>query len=123
MLEVTETSVEVTETTAEETVTESTTIETVTETSVVDDVTDFTIPNIEESNIISYHDINLFVPGVGACEGTISDEYSSEILTSINDLKTLQEHQVNLLQLLFCVLCILIGAVCGLLLTLHIKRR
>lgn len=123
MLDVTETSEEVTEITSEETATESTIIETVTETSVLDDVIDITIPNIEESNSISYHDIYLFVPGVGACEGTISDEYSSEILTSINDLKTLQEQQVNLLQLLFCILCILIGAVCGLLLTLHIKRR
>lgn len=123
MLEVTETSVEVTETTTEETETESIITETAIETSVSDDVTDISIPNIEESNSISYHDIDLFVPGVGACEGTISDEYSSEILTSINDLKTLQEHQVNLLQLLFCILCILIGAVCGLLLTLHIKRR
>lgn len=81
------------------------------------------IPEITVSDDTVIYDVSLYLPEYGEITGTISETHTAEVIKSLEELKSCQQTQNDLLNIVICVMCLLIGAVCGLLLTLHIKRR
>ena len=81
------------------------------------------IPEVTVSDDTVIYDVSLILPDYGEITGTISETHTAEVIKSLEELKSCQQTQNDLLNIVICVMCLLIGAVCGLLLTLHIKRR
>lgn len=81
------------------------------------------IPEVTVSENAVIYDVSLILPDYGEITGTISETHTAEVIKSLEELKSCQQTQNDLLNIVICVMCLLIGAVCGLLLTLHIKRR
>lgn len=81
------------------------------------------IPEVTVSDDTVIYDVSLYLPEYGEITGTISETHTAEVIKSLEELKSCQQTQNDLLNIVICVMCLLIGAVCGLLLTLHIKRR
>lgn len=122
--ETTETSTAVEETTETSVNTE----ETAEETTVTSEETSSSeaFPHFRESEVTEekfYYDISLFLPDYGYISGTVSETHTAEVLKSLEELKSSQQRHNDLLCIAVCIMCLMIGAVCGLLLTLHIKRR
>lgn len=88
-------------------------------------VTDTTSSEISEETVD--YIVSLYFPEYGEINGTItgtiSETRTAEVIKSLEEIKSCQQKQNDLLNIMTCILCLLIGAVCGLLLTLHIKRR
>lgn len=100
----------------------------ITETSAVTDETTASenppvIPEVTVSDDTVIYDVSLYLPEYGEITGTISETKTAEVIKSLEEIKSYQQKQNDLLNIMTCIVCLMIGAVCGLLLTLHIKRR
>lgn len=81
------------------------------------------IPEVTVSDDTVIYDVSLYLPEYGEITGTISGTRTAEVIKSLEEIKSYQQKQNDLLNIMTCIVCLMIGAVCGLLLTLHIKRR
>lgn len=81
------------------------------------------IPEVTVSDDTVIYDVSLYLPEYGEITGTISETKTAEVIKSLEEIKSYQQKQNDLLNIMTCIVCLMIGAVCGLLLTLHIKRR
>ena len=81
------------------------------------------IPEVTVSDDTVIYDVSLYLPEYGEITGTISETRTAEVIKSLEEKKSYQQKQNDLLNIMTCIVCLMVGAVCGLLLTLHIKRR
>lgn len=81
------------------------------------------IPEVTVSDDTVIYDVSLYLPEYGEITGTISETRTAEVIKSLEEIKSYQQKQNDLLNIMTCIVCLMVGAVCGLLLTLHIKRR
>lgn len=81
------------------------------------------IPEVTVSDDTVIYDVSLYLPEYGEITGTISETHTAEVIKSLEEIKSYQQKQNDLLNIMTCIVCLMVGAVCGLLLTLHIKRR
>lgn len=90
------------------------------------ETTETVVPSETESVTAATYQVSLYIPEIGFVDGTISGGNTvdtSEIVSALEDLKQLQEQQNNSFWVHSFLLCAVIGVACGLLITLHIKRR
>lgn len=81
------------------------------------DISEETVDYIVSLYLPEYGEVN------GTITGTISETKTTEVIKSLEEIKSYQQKQNDLLNIMTCIVCLMVGAVCGLLLTLHIKRR
>lgn len=81
------------------------------------------IPEVTVSDDTVIYDVSLYLPEYGEITGTISETRTGEVIKYLEEIKSYQQKHNDLLNIMACIVCLMIGAVCGLLLTLHIKRR
>lgn len=81
------------------------------------------IPEVTVSDDTVIYDVSLYLPEYGEITGTISETRTAEVIKSLEEIKSYQQKQNDLLNIMTCIVCLMVGTVCGLLLTLHIKRR